>query len=355
MDGQRVPLRVSRLAALLDELLGVEALAELRERVRGLRAALQDPADPLGVVATPADTDVEAVRLDLLDRQLAQAEAAYTRERAGYYLRRLRRALTERRTKPINEINLNRWQEYEEVLTDSLWLIDRRDSSGAHLAWYWGNFVPQIPRQAMWRFTRRGEWVLDPFVGSGTTLIECRRLGRHGVGIELNPEVARRAEARVAQEPNPYDVQTPLIVGDATSFDLDRLPVRRFQLVVMHPPYHDIIRFSDDPRDLSAAPSVEAFLARWRQAVEHVYPLLEPGRFMVVVIGDKYVRGEWIPLGFYGMQEALAVGFRLKSIVVKNFEGTRGKRSQEALWRYRALAGGFYVFKHEYIFFLEKT
>ena len=42
--------------------------------------------------------------------------------------------------------------------------------------------------------------------------------------------------------------------------------------------------------------------------------------------------------------------FALKSIVVKNFEQTSAKRNQQELWKYRALAGGFYVFKHEYIF-----
>jgi hypothetical protein len=41
-------------------------------------------------------------------------------------------------------------------------------------------------------------------------------------------------------------------------------------------------------------------------------------------------------------------------IAVKNFEETRGKRNQKELWRYRALVGGFYVFKHEYIFIFQK-
>ena len=47
-------------------------------------------------------------------------------------------------------------------------------------------------------------------------------------------------------------------------------------------------------------------------------------------------------------------GFSLKSIVVKNFEETSGKRAQKELWRYRALLGGFYVFKHESIFLFKK-
>jgi len=83
-------------------------------------------------------------------------------------------------------------------------------------------------------------------------------------------------------------------------------------------------------------------------------PLLDPGRFLVLVIGDKYTRGEWIPLGFRTMERVLRHGFRLKSICVKDIQENRGKRGQYHLWRYRALKGNFYVFKHEYVMFFEK-
>jgi hypothetical protein len=54
------------------------------------------------------------------------------------------------------------------------------------------------------------------------------------------------------------------------------------------------------------------------------------------------------------MQEMLNKGFKLKSTIVKNFDQTTAKRNQKELWRYRALAGGFYIFKHEYIFLFQK-
>jgi hypothetical protein len=73
-----------------------------------------------------------------------------------------------------------------------------------------------------------------------------------------------------------------------------------------------------------------------------------------VVIGDKYSEGQWLPLGFLTMQEVLRRNVHLKSIIVKNFDETRAKRNQKELWRYRALAGGFYVFKHEYILLFQK-
>lgn len=89
--------------------------------------------------------------------------------------------------------------------------------------------------------------------------------------------------------------------------------------------------------------------------MSNLTPYLDSSRYLVLVIGDLYQKGEWIPLGFYCMQKILEQNYLLKSIVVKNFTDTRGKRNQENLWRYRALVGGFYVFKHEYIIIFQRN
>ena len=127
------------------------------------------------------------------------------------------------------------------------------------------------------------------------------------------------------------------------------------QFLMLHPPYHDIIRFSDIPGDLSNAATVEAFLEDFKKVAQRGYNLLEPGRFAVLVIGDKYADRELIPLGFFCMQAMMEVGFKLKSVVVKNVAGNEiGKGQRENLWRYRALRGGFYIFKHEYVMIMWK-
>ncbi len=298
-------------------------------------------------------------KMVVLAQELEQILEAYSLERAKYYCKRMEKSFTVRKTPPFSDINLNRWKDYQDIITESLWVIERRDSSGVHAGWYWGNFIPQIPFQLMRRYTKRGELVLDPFVGSGTTMIECRRLGRHGLGVELNPKTAEKARDLVAKERNPHAVQTQIMTGDSRNYDLptatSKMGFKAAHLLILHPPYQDIIRFSELKEDLSNALTTPEFLEMFAQVLENTVPLLEKGRFLAVVIGDKYHQGQWIPLGFHCMQEVLKMGLELKSIVVKNFEETKGKRTQEALWRYRALDGGFYLFKHEYIFIFRKV
>ncbi|MFL6276427.1 MAG: TRM11 family SAM-dependent methyltransferase [Blastocatellia bacterium] len=351
-----INLNSAHLLARLAEAAAARRITTLKNKTAAIQQTLN--GDDRGDELFSANGDGVRLRRDVLSAELEQVVAARTLERARYYLKRLARGVEDRRTTAINDINLRRWKEYDEVLTDSLWVEPKRDTAGAHTSAYWGNFIPQIPRQLMLRYTKQNDWVLDCFLGSGTTLIECRRLGRNGIGVELNTDVARQTRRRIREESNPHHVRTEVITGDARRVKLrrlfDRIGVERAQMVILHPPYHDIIAFSDRADDLSAAQTTEAFLKMFGEVIDNATPLLEDGRYLAVVIGDKYERGEWQPLGFRCMEEVLKRAYRLKSIVVKNFDATRAKRDQKQLWRYRALAGGFYVFKHEYVLLFQK-
>jgi len=343
----------------IDEAVSKKDISSLKMKVYSIYSTITHPkTDRIGLLNIDRNGDTIVLKKGALLEELKQIQEAYTLERARYYLNRLKKGIIEIKTSKINDINLNRWKEYTEIITDSLWILDKRDTSGAHLGWYWGNFIPQIPHQLMLRYTKKGEWVLDPFVGSGTTLIECRRLGRNGIGIELSQDVVRKAKELVKKERNPYNVITEIIKGDSRFINLkevfNKYKIKKVQLILMHPPYHDIIKFSSDPRDLSNAKTVEGFIKMFCEVFDNTAPYLEKNRYLGIVIGDKYSKGKWIPLGFYVMNEVLKREFLLKSIIVKNFEETRGKRNQKELWKYRALVGGFYIFKHEYILLFKK-
>ena len=257
-----------------------------------------------------------------------------------------------------NDIDMSKWKEYEDVLTDSLWIFNKRDNSGVHTAGYHGNFVPQIPNQLFKRYTKKGDWILDPFSGGGTSLIEAQRLGRNAIGIELQESVAKASVELLKQEKNP-ETKGTIIIGDSRNTNIaDKLEsygINKVQFVIYHPPYWDIIKFSDNEKDLSNCATIDDFNQSFGDVIDNTSRYLEKNRYCACVIGDKYANSEIVPLGFHCMNLFLQRGFKLKAILVKNFEETKGKSNQKAIWRYRALASDFYLLKHEYIFVFKKT
>jgi hypothetical protein len=166
-----------KLIQVLGEINNLSDLSLLKNKITTLKEIIRYPkGDREGLLNIDPNGDTVSLRRDVLINELNQILEARTLERAKYYLDRLSNGVQKVKTNKINDINLLRWKEYEDIITDSLWVLDKRDTSGAHLAWYWGNFIPQIPHQIMLRYTKKGDWVLDTFVGSGTTLIECKRL-----------------------------------------------------------------------------------------------------------------------------------------------------------------------------------
>ena len=350
---ERTALSEVAISIMNEQLPGIISQTD----ILSLRKSAMDLLDLMYKAPPSVSNPVNPSRLisrEVVIAELNQVAASRTAERAAYYAKRLYRSLNHTRTGTVNDIDLSRWKEYDDIITDSLWIEKRRDRSSGHGAWYWGNFIPMIPRQMMQRYTKKGDWVLDPFMGSGTTLIESRKLGRNAIGLDLNPETVTRATGIINGTENPFHVSTRSYAGNSLAIDYHTImkenDIGNFQLVILHPPYQDIIRFSESPDDLSNIEDTGTFIRKIGELSEKMQEVLQKGRYLVLVIGDKYSKGVHIPLGFYCMNEIMQRGFLLRSMVVKNFDTTKGKRSSEQLWRYRALSSGFYVFKHEYIF-----
>src|SRR5690606_24466950 len=120
----------------------------------------------------------------------------------------------------------------------------------------------------------------------------------------------------------------------------------KVQLAILHPPYADIVKFSNLENDLSNKKSLKEFLESFSLVVQNTKDIMKKEGYLAIVIGDKYSSGQWIPLGFYCMNEAQKLGMTLKSVIIKNMEGNRAKMNKEGIWRYRALTSDYYIFKH---------
>ncbi|MFI3300796.1 MAG: DNA methyltransferase [Candidatus Gastranaerophilales bacterium] len=265
------------------------------------------------------------------------------------------------KTTKYSDINLNAWKDYDHVKTDTLWEFPNRSRENGHSNEYHGNYIPQIAQQLYERYTKKGDVVLDMFFGSGTSGIEAINMGRRCIGVELKAELAEEVSQKFSPKQLVTDVN--IVCADSASelakdkiqARLDILGEEKAQMLILHPPYDDIIKFSDKKEDLSNCENTEEFYDLFQKVAKNGYDMLEKGRFAALIIGDKYANSQHIPLGFECMRKMNELGFITKAVIIKDMQGNeRAKGKTANLWRYRALAGGFYIFKHEYIMVFQK-
>lgn len=266
------------------------------------------------------------------------------------------RVVEKPKTTSYNDIDLKNWKLYSHIKTGSLWEFASRDKTNGHSYDYHGNYIPQIATQLFERFTKKNDVILDLFFGSGTSGIEALNMERRCIGVELKQDMVDYVSSKFSRKELVTDIN--IICGDSTTDEakekvqarLEIMGKKQAQFVVLHPPYDDIIKFSDKKEDLSNCKTTEEFYDLFEKVAKNAYDLLEKGRFAALIIGDEYKNSRVVPLGFECMKRMENVGFITKAIVVKNIAGNEKAKGKTAnLWRYRALAGGFNIFEHEYI------
>ncbi|MCK9330507.1 MAG: DNA methyltransferase [Candidatus Cloacimonetes bacterium] len=260
----------------------------------------------------------------------------------------------------FNDLDLDNWKSLE-INVDTLWLINERDKSGKHSNVYHGNFIPQIPYQLISRYTKENDIVLDSFMGSGTTLYECEKLNRKFIGLDINKDIIDFVKTKMTNSNNDkFDIQECDVVNNKVFDEKIQISLKKFdsksvQFAIMHPPYMDIIKFTNLENDLSQISDLSTFVKIFNKAITNTVNYLEKNRYFAIVIGDIYKNSEVIPLAFYVLDNIKRnFKVKLKGIVVKNIEGNRGKLGQKNIWKFRALKSDYFIFKHEYILVFKK-
>ena len=93
------------------------------------------------------------------------------------------------------------------------------------------------------------------------------------------------------------------------------LPMGQFDLVWYHPPYWDIIRYSDKPSDLSNCITLEDFELKLNQSVERLFQAVKPGGIIAILVGDKRKDGRYYPL-FRTLLMNSKIG-QLRAVIIK--------------------------------------
>lgn len=230
----------------------------------------------------------------------------------------------------------------------TVWNFPIRGAWATYKPDYRGNFAPQVPRNVILSYSNEGDFVLDPMVGGGTTLIEARLLNRNAVGYDVNPNAVKITSDRINFEIKGSTKQVAKL-GNAQA-----LPEKdnSVDLIVVHPPYANIVKYSDgkNPDDLSSISSLPKFLDALEIAVKEMYRVLKPGRFCAILIGDTRKGQHYIPLSHFVLQRCLRSGFVLKEEVIK----TQHNTTHAPRWSASAKHFKFYLIMHEHLFVFRK-
>lgn len=240
---------------------------------------------------------------------------------------------------------------YEEF---TVWSFPDRGDWATHSGKYRGNWSPYIPRNLVQKYTKPGETVLDQMCGSGTTLVECKLLGRNAIGVDINRNAIMVSLDRLNFHYNPLDSTNSsdirTFVGDARN--LDKIETETVDLVATHPPYAWIIGYSAKqiPGDISAlGRKLPEYIEAMRRVAEESYRVLKDNRYCAVLIGDTRKGRHYVPISVGVLQAFLGAGFLLKEDIIKLQHKTRITRE-----KWRAHTYDFYKIAHEHLFIFRK-
>ena len=236
-----------------------------------------------------------------------------------------------------------------ELEATTIWSFPNRGKWASHKGDYRGNFAPQIPRNVIERYSKQGDLVLDPMVGSGTTIIEAKLTGRNSIGIDINKKPLEIVRERISQVPNTNSSSHTLYLGDARK--LDKIDDNSIDLVCTHPPYLNIIRYSENnPQDLSSIGSVRYFTDEMKKIAQECYRVLKGDKFLAILIGDTRKHRHYVPLSAYVLKTFLDTGYILREDIIKH----QWNCASTPQWRKQSMKYNFHLIMHEHLYVFRK-
>lgn len=234
-----------------------------------------------------------------------------------------------------------------ELETNTVWSFPSRGKWATHDAKWRGNWSPYIPRNIILRYSQEGDFVLDQFAGGGTTLVEAKLLNRNILGVDVNPIAIERCKEKCAFEcENCGNVEIRL--GDARN--LDFLEDNSVDLICTHPPYANIIQYSEDIENDLSRLDIKDFLREIGKVADESYRVLKKGKFCVILMGDTRKKGMVQTLAFDTMRIFELAGFKLKEIIIKEQHNCKAT----GYWKTNSVKFNFLLLAHEYLFVMKK-
>jgi len=200
-------------------------------------------------------------------------------------------------------------------------------------------FPIALPKKCMELFTHKGEMVLDPFIGIGTTLVAARDLERNAVGFDLNQDFINFTNKRLTQEHLSFGENTKQIAICDDAVNIPKyLDEETVSLCVTSPPYANMLnhkrlnksirsdlrmnkhykkvqQYSNNPRDLGTM-RLKEYIGALAEIYKGILPLLKSKAHCVININDLWEKNHRYPTHSYIIEAMEKVGYELRNIII---------------------------------------
>lgn len=249
----------------------------------------------------------------------------------------------------------------------TVWSFPRRGNRLTHNSKYRGNWSPEVVRNLILRYSKEWDTLLDPMIWGGTTAIESKILKRELICYDINPDAIKLTESLLDFEDvdleninkclEKHDLEknkwgnVKIYNRDATQKNKD-IKKESIDFVLMHPPYADIIKYSDwkIKEDLSNIHDIDKFCDEIEKVAIESYRVLKPWKYCAILMGDTRREKMYQPLAFKVMERFLKAWFLLKEDIIKVQHNCKATW----FWAQRSRDFNFLLIMHEHLFIFKK-
>jgi len=223
----------------------------------------------------------------------------------------------------LNDLDGKTWERY----SISIWDIikSKEETKLKHPAM----FPVELCKRLIEIYTKKGDVVLDPFMGSGSAIVAARDLERKGIGFDINPDFIELARKRISQQKLiRLGVEDPSIYCEDAKNLLKYVAPNSVDLVITSPPYWNIHTrkrtadykeprpYSSLERDLGNISDFNKFMDELKSIFKNVHVVLKSGKRCIIVVMDIRQGSQFIPFHMNIVDMMTEIGFILEDIII---------------------------------------